>query len=349
MSSQNISEQSAINTKKKLKKLPTPKTDFDNENRKNLSTGIMWSSLFYFAMGVMMIIISRIWAMLPLNTPGLYQTIGASEHILGIRFLSSSLFFAMGSIVLISGYLYGRDPGNTRIRRFSKIVAILQQPWIGIVFVVIAGVWLYIIFEPDSEFGTSIAQVLYNIDLDVVDEQQAEINLYAFINIIKLYPAPEFLLFGLGIIMLSPMTMYSSAILLHDTGINMNKKRLVLAQPYEKRSRIYITWGLTFAGIFYIIVGLVFYILGVAMKIGLDLFYPLISLESTHFFTNFYAWFPIGFGIATLAVRFLYRFKPNAMVSRSMAWYIAIVQMIIPIYGWFFGISLMMNLYYTGK
>ncbi len=311
----------------------------DTNGSKDLASGIAWSSVLYFCLGIMFILVGNVWAMMPLNTPGIYQTVGAAQHIVGIRWGTSSMLFAMGVVVLVSGLLYARRPGDKRVVAYSKAVAVLQQPWIGIAFIVIAGVWLYIVFSPKDDLGQAIAG-LYGLDVTAPDE----VDYYAFLNIMKAYPSLEFLMFGLGIVAISPMTMYSSAALLQDTGLYVNKKRMVLWQPYDERFRMYAIKGLFTGGIFYIIIGLLLWVIGKAMTIGIDLLYPVISFESYWLIRDVYFWFPVAFGAVCMFTAISYYFRNQNTLFRTLAWYCAYVQLAIPLYGWFFGINVIMNL-----
>ncbi|MHA1891179.1 MAG: hypothetical protein ACTSYS_09340 [Promethearchaeota archaeon] len=318
------------------------KDEMKLKSRKYLSSGIMWSSALYFCLGILMIIIGNTWAMLPLNTPGIYQTIGYSGHINGIRTIPTLMFFSLGIAVLLSGILYMKRGDKKAVKVYSRIVAILQQPWIGFVFTIIAIVWLYMVFSPTSGLSKSYASI-FNLDVNTEEGK------WAFLTLMRSYPALEFLFFGLGIVAIFPLTMYSSAILLQDTGMYIKKKRLNSWQPYDERARMYAVKGLFTGGIFYIIVGFMFFLIGVVMRVGIDVFYPFIKFESYPSFINFYPWIPIAFGITCLVTSIYYYFKPKNMGSCSLAWFTAFVQLIIPFYGWFFGLNLMFNLYYQEK
>nr|MDO8116029.1 hypothetical protein [Candidatus Sigynarchaeota archaeon] len=310
--------------------------------QKDLARGIAWSSMLYVCMGVFFILVGNVWAMLPLNTPGIYQTVGAAAHINGIRWLTSSMLFAVGAVVLVSGLWYGKNPRDPRVVMYSRIVAIVQQPWIGIAFLVIAGIWLSILFDIDGDLGEAIAGI-YGLDVSI------EVQKYEFIDIMKAFPSLEFLMFGLGIVLISPMTMYSGSALLQDTGLYLNKKRMVAWQGYDERFRMYAVKGLFTGGIFYAIIGLFIWLIGKVMTIGIDLLYPTISFESYWLLRDVYFWIPVVFGATCMFTAMSYYYWGQNTLFRTLAWYCAIVQLAIPLYGWFFGINLIMNLRKSGE
>nr|MDO8111705.1 hypothetical protein [Candidatus Sigynarchaeota archaeon] len=310
----------------------------DIENRKYLGNGIAWSGVLYIAMGFFMIVVGNIWLTLPLNTPSIFQIIGYYGQADYIKYMSIA-FFGIAVLVIASGILYKKRGEEEKIRKLSKIVAIVQQPWIAIALIAIAGVWLYIILDADGDLAAAIASMN---GLDVSDEQQK----YEFIWLMEKLPIVPFLLFGVFSIAIYPMTMYSSAILLQDTGMSFPWDPIM---SYDDRARKYAVKGMLVGGVYYIIIGVAIWGLGYVRAIGIDVFYPNFPMETYPMWLNVYYIFPIAFGICCIATSFLYYFYSTKIWARSLAWYCGFMQMLVPVFGWFFGINLMLNLWHSGK
>jgi hypothetical protein len=313
------------------------------ESRRYLGNGIAWSSLLYVAMGLFMIVISRIWNTLPLNTPAIFQVLGNWEQAIWVRWMSIA-FFAIAGLVLLSGLLYSNRAGDKKTIAVAKVVAFIQQPWIAFALIAIAGVWLYIIIDAGKEgdFAAFFAG-LSNVDLG--DKALK----YDFIWKMQKLPILPFLMFGVFSIGIYPFTMYSSAITLQDTGMVLNKKRLVHPMPQEQRARMYAVKGLFTASLFYLLIGVAIWGIGLARALGVDAFYPIIAVETYPMWLNVYWIFPVAFAACCMVTSIWYYVKPAAPTARALAWYCGFVQMLVPVIGWFFGITLMMNLRASAK
>ncbi|MBN2151953.1 MAG: hypothetical protein JW839_10930 [Candidatus Lokiarchaeota archaeon] len=308
------------------------------ESRKHLGSGIAWSSLLYVAMGLFVIVVSRVWPTLPLNTPAIFQIIGNWEQAVWLRWTSIA-FFVIAGHVLLSGLLYSHRPDDRSTKVVARLVAIVQQPWFAIALIVIAGIWLYVIIDAGDEgdFASFFAG-LANIDLD--DKNQK----YDFIWNMQRLPVLPFLMFGAFSVCIYPLTMYSSAITLQDTGAVLNKKRVASPMSYEQRARMYAVKGLFTASFLYLLIGVAVWGLGFVRAIGLDALYPAIAFETYPMWLNVYWIFPVAFAACCMVTSVWYYVRPRAPVSRALAWYCGFVQLLVPVFGWFFGINLMMNL-----
>jgi hypothetical protein len=313
------------------------------ESRRYLGNGIAWSSLLYVAIGLFMIVVSRIWDSLPLNTPAIFQIIGNWEQAVWLRWMSTA-FFAIAVLVFLSGLLYSKHAEDKRTMTLAKVVAFIQQPWIAFALIAIAGIWLYIIIDAGDEgdFAGFFAG-LSNVDLD--DEAQK----YDFIWNMQKLPILPFLMFGIFSIGIYPLTMYTSAITLQDMGLVLNKKRLANPMPHEKRARMYAVKGLFTASFFYLIIGVAVWGIGYVRAIGLDALYPLIAFETYPMWLTVYWIFPVAFAACCMVTSVWYYARPASPTPRSLAWYCGFVQMLVPVIGWFFGITLMLNLRGSAK
>ncbi|MFX0098347.1 MAG: hypothetical protein ACFFCS_02125 [Candidatus Hodarchaeota archaeon] len=312
----------------------------ERANKKNLSGGIIWTGILFVMVGFFMIVISRVYVTLPLNTTTIFEAMGNVDHAIGIQYYCSLAFFILGGLTIAVGVLYPKLHDNKGVKITSTIVAILHQPWIYIVAMVLAGLWAYMSIEPESDFAAFFADLMgYDIDIDK--------EAYEFRVVMGTYPAIEFLLFGGFGVMLYPFTMYTSSMLLHDMGYVMKKKRKLLPMRYEQKFRQYACKGLATGGVLYMIIAAIFVGLGIAMGSGIHVTYPLFKIENMMLFVWVYPWFPGIFGLLCIITALLYYYKPDNSLFRSLAWFTGIVQMIIPIIGWLFGINLMYNLWHT--
>lgn len=312
----------------------------EGANKKNLAGGIIWSGILFVMMGFMMIVIGRIYVTLPLNTSGIFEAMGNVDHAIGIKTYCSLAFFILGGVTITVGLFYPKFHDRKQVRITSTIVAILQQPWIYLALIILGGLWIYMSIEPDSDFAAVFAS-FWGKDVSIDKDQ------YEFRVIMGQHPSIEFLMFGFGGIMLYPFLMYTSAMLLQDMGYTMKKKRKFLPMSYEQRFRQYACKGLATGGVFYLLIAGMFVVIGISMGSGIDLFYPLFRVENMMLHTFVYPWFPGIFGLLCIFTALFYYYKPDSTFFRTLAWFTAFVQLIIPIIGWFFGINLMYNLWHS--
>jgi hypothetical protein len=312
-----------------------------DDHRKQLFTGACALAVMQAAMGVFMIIASRFLSMLPLNTPGIYESIGRFDHVLGLRYGVSTAFFGLAAFTFIVVLLYKQDPDDLVRKRMARVLAVVIQPWIAITALLVAAIWLVQAFDPDGDIAEVFAQ-LYNID---VSDPVGRVH---YLYILGGLPSLELLFFAIGNLVLLPFSFYTSAMILQDTRATAIKGR-EFSDDYEQRHRQYAAKGLFNGGIIAIIIGAVLYGIGYILGYGLDVTWPLFQLENYPMFMNVYAWFPVGFGLVCMVTSFLYYAKPNASFTRVLAWYCAMVLLLVPVIGWFFGINLIYNLRETGE
>src|SRR5271157_270087 len=309
------------------------------DSHRYIGNGIAWSGLLYIALGLFMIVVGNIWDTLPLNTPGVFQLLGYYAQGAYIKYMSIA-FFGIGGLVIASGLLYKNRTGSKPVIKLSRITAIVQQPWIAIALLVIGGIWLYIINDSSGagHFASTFAKLA---GYDLSNQGQRD----QYIWMMEQYPIMPFLMFGVLSLCIYPMTMYTSAVLLQDTGLTMNKKK---SMPQEQRFRMYTVKGLFVGGIFCCIIGVAVWGIGYVRAIGLDLTYFLLPMYTYDLWMNLYYIFPIVFGVACMITSFVYYFAPRSTVARVLAWYCGLVLLLVP-FCWFFTITLVMNLWHTGK
>jgi hypothetical protein len=283
-----------------------------NDHRNQLLVGCFSLGIMQAAMGVFMIIASQFLSMLPLNTPGLYEAIGRFDHVLGLRYGVSTAFFTLAAFTVIASMVYVRNPESKAAIRLARFLAVVIQPWIAIALLIVAALW----------------RVHY-------------------LYILGGLPSLELLFFAIGNFMLLPFSFYASAMILQDTRTTMRKGEQ-FSDDYEQRHRQYAAKGLFNGGIVAIIIGAALYGIGFILGYGLDATWPLFQLENYPMFMNVYAWFPVAFGIACMVASIAYYANPAATAARVLAWYCAVMLMLVPILGWFVGINLIYNLRETG-
>lgn len=304
--------------------------------------GLAGTGIMYAMAGVFAILASLVLATLPLNTPGVYDVIGRMQHVYQIRWFTSSALFGIGAATIIVGYIYSLTPAAPWKTLAARIVAFIHQPWIPLVFIVIAVMWLVQGFDADGDIAQFFAGPL-GID---VETQAGRLQ---YLYIIGTMPSMSFLFYGLLSLMLFPFSFYSSAVVLQDTGAALSRKGRVDPVPYDRRAKMYACKGLLLGGFVYIVIGLVFYVIGFVMGIGLDATYPALSAWDYRLYMDVYPWIPVAFGIACIAIAFMYHAKPGVPAFRVAAWTTVFVQCVIPLVGWFLAIVLGRELWASGR
>nr|MDO8088353.1 hypothetical protein [Candidatus Sigynarchaeum springense] len=312
-----------------------------DDPRKQLFTGACALAIMQAAMGVFMILASRFLSMLPLNTPGVYETIGRFDHVLGLRYWTSLAFFGLAAFTIIASLVYMQNPDNPVRKATARALAVVIQPWIAIALLVVAALWLVQALDPDGDVAQIFAP-LYGIDVE------DPVGRAHYLYILGGLPIVEFLFFSIGNIILLPFSFYTSAMLLQDTrAVAIPGKPF--SDDYEQRHRQYAAKGLFNGGILAIIIGVAIYGIGFLLGYGLDATWPLFPLSNYPMYMNVYPWFPVAFGAVCMATSIAYYVKPVVQVPRVLAWYCALVLLLVPVVGWFFGINLIINLHETGK
>ncbi|NMC05520.1 MAG: hypothetical protein GYA24_09920 [Candidatus Lokiarchaeota archaeon] len=307
----------------------------------HLFAGTLSLAIMQAVMGVFMILASRFLSMLPLNTPGIYETIGRFQHVLGLRYGVSMAFFGLAVFTLVTAFVYKADPSSPKRRLMARILAITIQPWISLAILVVAAIWIVQAFDPSGDVARVLAR-LYSLDVDdAVDRAH-------YLYILGGLPNLELLFFAIGNFMLLPFSFYTSAMILQDTRSTV-RTGAEFSDDYEQRHRQYVAKGLFNGGIVALLIGAALYGIGFILGYGLDVTWPTFDLANYSMFLHVYPWFPVAFGITCMVTSMAYYWRPGVMISRVLAWYSALVLMLVPIIGWFFGINLMMHLRETGK
>lgn len=303
--------------------------------------GLYSNAAMYAAMGLFIILASRLFSTLPINTPGVYDVIGNMDHVYGIRYISSSVLFLLAAGFGISAFFYIRDSPKRYTKWLGRIVGILKQPYIPIAIIAIAGIWAAQGFSSDGKLATFFAK-WHGLDVtDPVDREHYEF-------IISNLPIMEFMFIGVTMLIVSPFSYYSSAVLLQDTGLRM-KRRESRREPmdFERKTRRYATRGLFIGGIIYMFIGVVFFGIGYVMGVGINIGFGLFAMENYRMIMLVYPWFPWSFGIFCMVTSILYYRKPMNEIARICSWITFFIQMIIPIFGWFFGTILYRDLQFS--
>ncbi|MHA1681980.1 MAG: hypothetical protein ACTSUE_13660 [Promethearchaeota archaeon] len=317
--------------------------EFNKVRKQGLSRGLYGNALMYAMMGLFAIMVSRLLATMPLNTPGVYDTIGNVDHIYGVRYISSSVLFAFGGFFALVAYLYINKPEIRGTTFLAKLAAFLKQPYVPIVFIFLGILWGIQVFDPSGDVSAFFAKMM-GLDMSINED----VLHYKFI--LSGYPILEFLIIGSFMLVVSPFSMYSSAILFQDTGMVLNKRRSKKKpKSFETRERLYATKGLFAVSLISLMVAGVLYVIGFAMGVGFDIGFGLFNMANYKVIMTVYPIFPIAFTIFCWVTCIMYFHRPHEPASRIMAWTAFFIQLVIPLFGWFYGALLYQNLRLTGK
>ncbi|MHA1793155.1 MAG: hypothetical protein ACTSVI_10960 [Promethearchaeota archaeon] len=314
----------------------------EKEIQKNVVIGNYGVAILYASMGLLMIVISRLLATLPLNTPGFYEVLGSMDHVLGIRYGTSTAFFMLALATLVVIIIYKRNPATKRNKRIARLMAIIQQPWIPIITLIFALAWGIQGFDPSGDFSEIFAK-LYGLDVNnLADELHYQ-------YIMSRMPILEFLMFSIGSFVLSPFTWYSSSILMQHSGWRPKRKKRKNFEINDNKLRINAGTRLFQSGVIYILMSLIVYMFGLLLGYGPALLYPYFKTSHYYLFKSIYSWYPLVFGLYCITMAVLYYFLPRNTITRHMTWIASFIQFLIPIFGVFFGIIALRELWYSGK
>ncbi|MBD3186360.1 hypothetical protein GF325_05985, partial [Candidatus Bathyarchaeota archaeon] len=316
--------------------------ELEKNSRHHLAKGVMWTSLVYVSLGIFFVILGRLWLMLPLNSPGVHTYIGSIKHAAMMQWIPSSMFFTIAGLTFVSGKFLSLPVEKKGRKLFVRIVALLHQPWIYLAFLAIAAIWIVLMVTAESGFGATVAG-WYSIDTST---EQGTLD---FIAMVSEWPYPEFMFFGFLGLLVYPVTRRSSELVLKETGVFLKKKYRLLPPRFSERAKRSAVRGLIIGGIIYSAIGGILYLLGVALTIGIDIFYPIINFESYSNLKRIYFLFPLVFGALCIMTGILYKSKPDSSGVRMLGWFTGFTQLIIPLFGWFFGMNILMDLWYSSK
>ncbi|MFX0099765.1 MAG: hypothetical protein ACFFCS_09290 [Candidatus Hodarchaeota archaeon] len=317
------------------------------EARNDLFKGLVGLAIMYAMVGLLMIVIARIIVTMPLNTDGVFSSIGRMHSVYETRYLSSSVFFGISAATILIGFYYTKQPG--KMRWPARILAFVHQAWVPLIFLIVGAIWGYLAMDSRGDVAEFIADTFYDIDV-TTSEGETEFN-YLMAGM----PSFSFLMIGIGGLIISPFSSYSAEILLQDTGVIMNaarkprKKRGAKIMSFERKSNSWVGRGLVNAGILYCVIGAAIWGIGFALGAGIDITYPLSTLSNYPLYMNVYLWIPIAFGAFCIITGILYYNNPEKAPFRIMTWATVFVQIIIPVIGWFYATIVGRDLLVTGR
>jgi hypothetical protein len=318
------------------KEKPMKKVKIDKTN-KSIFIGQIGLGIMYAMMGLFMIVAARFLATLPLNTPDIFEMIGRMHHVYEIRWLSSTLLFAMAAATILVGYFYSKNP--PKFKWPARIMAVLHQPWLAITLLIVAALWILQANDPGGEIAEIFAP-LYGIDVST------ELGQLEYRFIMGNTPSMAFLFFAIGYLVIMPFASYNSEVLLQHTGTAFNQKTGPM--PYERKSVAYAGKALVQAGIFSLIIGIAIFGVGFALGYGIDITYPFFKLSSYPLFLWVYPMWPLAFGGFCIFTGIAYYKRPGNMLFRTFAWAGTFVLALIPVVGWFYFIIIGRELWMSG-
>nr|MDO8115653.1 hypothetical protein [Candidatus Sigynarchaeota archaeon] len=304
-------------------------------DRRQVFIGLLGITMLYAMTGVLMVLISNVFATLPLNTPDVYDAIGRMDHVYGVRLGTSTAFFVLAGLTFIVAVEYSIEPTDNLTKWYARILAILMQPWIYLAALIIGLLWILQAMEPDGDIAEFFAGMA-GID-----------NTSYYRYLMGIMPSLEFLMFGVGGLMIVPFTSHASELLLQDTGIIFNKIRKV-PMTYDDKARAHVARNMLQAGLFFVIIGVGLYGIGYVLGIGIDVTWPIFKLGNYPLFLSVYLWFPIACGGFCIWTAIIYFAKPDLPVSRACAWCTVVLGCVLPLYGWYSSIVIGRELWITG-
>ncbi|MHA1368965.1 MAG: hypothetical protein ACTSWN_02550 [Promethearchaeota archaeon] len=323
----------------------------DDESRRHERKGLYQAyiglAIIYVAMGMFMILTANILSTLPVNTPGVYDSIGRMQHVYGIRYGASSGLFGLAAATFFVGHVYAGPRIKRGNNRFSKIIkkmqendkvrkwmarimALIHLPILGLVFLVVGALIIVMASDPTGDLSQTMASTFYNLDV-----AGSDVDRLHFQYIMGTMPNFELALFGMGLLIASLFSTPVATLILQDTGARILHPNKV---NYSKKARMYACKNLLFCGILFLIGGAITYGIGYVLGIGLDITWPLFKLANYKMFMDVYLWIPISIGLYEVIISIVYYFAPNVQIFRIFAWAAAIIAFLMPFYGFFTGV-----------
>lgn len=319
-------------------------------NRLSLSRSLIVVGIMFIFIGIFMVFFSMLLSTIQLNSSsGDFARPLEMYHVLWLRYGTSSAFFALGGLDIITGYLYQKKIK----KRLMVITSFFNQPYIALGILVLSILWILQAMEPDGGISQFFAKML-NLDVnDPIDALQ-----YGYI--ISKMPKLELLLFSLGCLAMMPFSTRISNLILAQVDFRLRKKGRRAAKPrpnmqlrFQRKANSYMIWGGIILGLF----AAVSYAIGHVMAIGLDITVILINFNVFKFPTIPFKYYKLYMSvipailISTCAYCIIasigYRKKPEKRFFRVLAWIGSIIVLLIPFYGLYFGLHSVFSLWYT--
>ena len=284
-------------------------------------------------MGIGMVLLARVYAMIPLEQDSEF---GDFDHALGMRYGASTFFFVMAAATIIIGYvaLFSKKE-NTR-KATSRLLAFLLQPWITFAVITIGVLWYLQLSNSDGDIAAFFAS-LQGIDVNTVVGQAH----YEYI--MRGTPYFEFMMVAAGLGLITPFAMYSNDMLLTvNDAFLIGKKRKILG-PVE-RLHNQACQGLVGTAIACALFAAGSIAIGYFLGTGIDVLWPLFNLREYKVLVEVAPSILGSIGIFLAIASILHRIRPKQRFVRKMSWIAFIAELCIPIYGWFFALTLYKDL-----
>jgi hypothetical protein len=278
------------------------------------------------AMGMIMILLSRVYVMVPLD---LDDDFGRFDHVLGLRYGSSTAFFVIAVMTLVVGHYCTTHPLKRSKRVLAKLLNFTFQPWFPLIMLVIAVFWYLQLNNSDGDIAAFFAR-FQGLDVDnVVDAAH-----YKYI--LESLPIFEFLAFSLGLLALDPFSLFVGLVMIDVVGGATRARRPEIQGISVSRLHVRACTGVLSAAIMAGIGAIGIYAIGFILGSGLDITWPLYLLKDYGLMLHVYPWVFVGLGVFFASTAILYYFKPRNAKIKILTRIAFIAMVFFPIYGWFY-------------
>lgn len=322
-----------------------------NKNADTLGIGWICTGIMYCILGVFAIFLSLMLVTLPLNVEDAFLTIGSFNHILGIRFGSSTVLFTFGVLNIIGGIQYRKSSKGKTTQNFAKLVGFINRPIIPLILVILSALWLVQAFEPDGSISEIFAP-MFGLDVSM------KVDALHYQYILSNLPHLEFLIVGLLSLTILPFTSLTTDFIMADMGFKViksknqrkNERKFDFDSKYNRRALSQLFGG---SIITFVLAGLSFgfgYLLGAGYDVTVILvdfnifLLPILPNQDYYLFLTIYPLILLGIGTFLVITWIFYKLKPSLKISKVMATISAIILLLTPFYGFFFGIFLILDL-----
>ncbi|MHA1996561.1 MAG: hypothetical protein ACTSU9_00485 [Promethearchaeota archaeon] len=309
---------------------------------------MMVGLMFIFA-GLFTIYFAAFFSTLPLNT--ISSVFVSFDHILGLRFGTSTALFAIGGLNMLAGYMYMKS----NRRKLNIVIIFINKPFIPLVLFIVSIILIIQTFDPSGSIAGFFAKIY---GLDVGSSEVDELH-YAYI--LSKIPKMELFVFSLACFAILPYSTIIHNIILseYDFRLFKKKKRQRKRPTLEGRLLRRTTTHLFTGGMLIAALGGLSYILGFVMSSGLDITvilvhfnmfkFPSFPMDMAPLLLNVFPYILAGVATFCIFTGILFSIAPDEKTTTILGWIAGIILLATPFYGLFFGAFILSILYNRKK